>query len=117
MPKQSHDLDRLRDILDAIHNIQWTNEGQTWETFKDHLQNQQTILHDLLHISDDLKQISSDFKSRYPQIPWSELASIDDQITNPNRQLNLENAWRFSQNTLLSAELSIESVLSQNSSR
>ncbi len=116
MPKQSPDLDRLRDILEAVHNIQWTNEGQTWDTFKDNLQNQQTIFHNLLHITDDLKQISSEFKSRYPQIPWSELASIEDQITNPNRQINLENAWRFSQNSMLSAELGIEAVLSQNSS-
>jgi uncharacterized protein with HEPN domain len=115
MADNSEDFVRLRDILESIHNIQWANEGQTWDTFKNDLQNQQTVFHNLLHITDDLKQVSADFKSRFPQIHWSELAAIDDQLLNPDRQTNLENAWRLSQDALLPAEMSIEAVLSQNS--
>ncbi len=116
MFNQSQDFISLRDMLDAIHNIQWANEGQTWDTFKGDLQVQQTVFHNLIHITDDLKKISSEFKSRYPQIHWNELAGIEDQITNPDRQINLENAWKLSQDALLPAEFSIEGVLSQNSS-
>ena len=62
--------ERIRDILDAIAEIQAFTEGMNYESFTADARTIRAVELDFIVIGEAANQLPDDIEARYPEIPW-----------------------------------------------
>jgi len=83
----------LEHILDAISNIEKFIEGIEKEDFFSNIEKQYAVLRGLEIIGEAAKNLSEKLKSRYPQIPWKEIAGMRDKLIHQYFGVDLNLVW------------------------
>jgi uncharacterized protein with HEPN domain len=82
----------LRHIMDAIEKIEaYTSVGKVEFMSTDHWQD--ATIRNLEVIGEAVKRLSSDFKERYPGIPWRSIAGLRDVLIHDYMGVDLETVW------------------------
>ena len=93
------DLVQLRHILDAIEKIEsYASVGK--ETFMTTSHWQDAAIRNLEIIGEAVKRLSDDFKRRYKDIPWRNVAGLRDVLIHDYMGVDLENVWNVIQQNL-----------------
>jgi uncharacterized protein with HEPN domain len=81
------------DILEAIEEIESFTKNVTFEEFTKNKMAIRAVTMDFAIIGEASKNISSETKSIYPQIPWKQMAAIRDKIIHGYAYIKLEILW------------------------
>ena len=64
-------VERIRDILDAISEIQAFTMGMNYDAFKADAKTIRAVELDFIVIGEAANQLPADIEERHPEIPWS----------------------------------------------
>ena len=68
--------DRIRDILDAIAEIQRFTRGVTYEAFRGDDKSIRAVEMNFIIIGEAANQIPEEIEEKYPEIPWRRMAGM-----------------------------------------
>jgi uncharacterized protein with HEPN domain len=87
------DAERAQDILGAIADIQADTAGMDLAAFSDSPQTIRSVLYSIGVIGEAAKNLSDDFKSSRPGVPWRAVAGMRDRIVHEYFRTNVVRIW------------------------
>lgn len=86
-------LDYLNDIVDAMGKVQRFIAGVGYDEFAENEEKIYAVTHAIEIIGEAVKNIPSEVKERYPDIPWKNMAGMRDRIAHGYWGVDLEKVW------------------------
>lgn len=83
----------LKHIRDAAVKIEHYLKGINKEKFLQNSLIQDAVSHEVQIIGEAVRHISSDFRRRYPNIAWRDIASMRSKIVHDYFGINLKIVW------------------------
>ncbi len=83
----------VQDIWDCIEKIHEYAHGLSKNDFYDNSQLQDAVVRRLEIMGEAVKHIPQRFRSKYPNIPWKEIAGIRDILIHEYFGVNLARIW------------------------
>lgn len=96
----------MRDAQEFIHGI-------TFEQFCGDKKTVNAVLRAIEVIGEAAKGIPEDMRSRYPEVPWKEMAAMRDKVIHFYFGVNKEIVWRVVKDRIPSIRPVIEAILKQ----
>ena len=85
--------DRIRDILDAIAEIQEFTRGVNYETFKDDDKSIRAVEMNFIIIGEAANQIPDEIEEKYIAIPWSLMRAMRNRIVHVYFKVDEKLMW------------------------
>lgn len=92
--------DRVRDILDAIAEIQKFTQGMDFESFKDDDKSVRAVEMNFIIIGEAANQIPEEIEERYTTIPWSLMRAMRNRIVHVYFRIDEKLMWDTIRNDL-----------------
>jgi uncharacterized protein with HEPN domain len=108
-PRDWHD--RIRDILDAIAEIQRFTRNMDYETFKKDDKCIRAVEMNFIIIGEAANQIPEDIDENYTTIPWSLMRAVRNRLVHVYFKVDEKLMWDTIQNDLPPLILKLESLL------
>lgn len=108
-PRDWHD--RIRDILDAIAEIQRFTHNMDYETFKKDDKCIRAVEMNFIIIGEAANQIPEDVEEKYTTIPWSLMRAMRNRIVHVYFKVDEKLMWDTVQNDLLPLIPELEKLL------
>jgi uncharacterized protein with HEPN domain len=107
------DRERLRDMLDAIHQIEkYAIEGKNKFTENELIQT--WMIHHLLIIEEAASKMSEETRQSYPDIPWLGTIDVRNIISHEYFRVNLNIIWRIITNDWPSLKRQVQNILEES---
>ncbi len=97
-PRDWHD--RIRDILDAIAEIQKFTKDMNYETFKIDDKSVRAVEMNFIIIGEAANQIPEDIEEKYIRIPWGLMRAMRNRIVHVYFKVDEKLMWDTVQNDL-----------------
>jgi uncharacterized protein with HEPN domain len=101
----------LDDILEATRKVLEYTEGLSDEQFFGDRKTVEAVVWNLQIIGEASKSIPEEIRSRYPDIPWRDMAGLRDVIVHQYFGLKLDVIWKVIKNDLPRVELAVRGIL------
>jgi len=86
------DLERLRDVLEAIDRIQQqTSSGRA--SFDGQPLVQVWVVHHLEIVGEACRGLSAELRGRHPEVPWAAIVGMRNILVHDYFGLNLDEVW------------------------
>ena len=92
--------DRIRDILDAIAEIEKFTRGMDYETFKDDNKSIRAVEMNFIIIGEAANQIPEEIEEKHKTIPWSLMRAMRNRIVHVYFKVDEKLMWDTIQNDL-----------------
>jgi uncharacterized protein with HEPN domain len=92
--------DRVRDILEAIAEIQKFTRGMDYETFKEDDKSIRAVEMNFIIIGEAANQIPEEIEEKYTAIPWSLMRAMRNRIVHVYFKVDEKLMWDTIQNDL-----------------
>jgi uncharacterized protein with HEPN domain len=102
--------DRLQDIADAICEIEKYSAAGRARFDADELV-QTWMVHHLQIIGEAVRSIDPAFRTRYPQVPWREIAGMRNILVHDYGRVNLNVVWEAVEQHVPRLKVEIEAIL------
>jgi uncharacterized protein with HEPN domain len=83
----------LLDIAHAAAQVAKFITGQDKTAFLDDELTQSAVLHQILVLGEAAKRLSPEFRSRYPDVPWSDMAGMRDKLIHAYEAVDYDEVW------------------------
>ncbi len=94
------DKEVILDIVEAVRKVLGYTAGVTFTEFLSNDEKQDAVLRRIMVIGEATKRLSADFRQRYPEIPWRDIAGMRDIIAHEYNRIDVERVWDVVQNDL-----------------
>jgi len=84
----------LEDIMDSIGKIEEFVSGISFEEFMKDEKTKRAVVHSLEIIGEAAKNVSSDIKQSYQEIPWSDMSRARDKVAHFYFGVDYEIVWK-----------------------
>lgn len=84
---------RIRDILDAIAEIQEFTRGMDYETLKDDIKAVRAVEMNFIIIGEAANQIPEDIEEQYARIPWSLMRAMRNRMVHAYFEVDETLMW------------------------
>jgi len=101
----------LADIWESIKMIEGYISNISEKDFYSNCQVQDAVIRRLEIIGEAVKNIDDEFRSRFPQIPWKEVAGMRDIIAHEYFGVKLERIWDVVKRDLPGLKNKIKSII------
>lgn len=91
--KEHDDTVYLRHILDAIARIEEYLHEVSQETFSETPLLQDGVIRQVEVIGEAAKNVSSDLRNKYPNIPWKDIAGMRDKLIHGYFGVDIDAVW------------------------
>ena len=105
------DLPYLKHILDSINDIEESTQGITKKEFNEIKDKKDANIKRIEIIGEAVKNLSSSFRNRHPNIPWKDIAGMRDKLTHHYFGINLNNVWKVIREDIPSLKRDILKIL------
>lgn len=92
--------DRIRDILDAIAEIQKFTQDMDYEAFKADNKSIRAVEMNFIIIGEAANQIPADVEEKYTEIPWALMRAMRNRIVHVYFNVDKKLMWDTVQNDL-----------------
>ena len=92
--------DRIRDILDAIAEIQKFTSGMNYEVFKEDDKSIRAVEMNFIIIGEAANKIPEEIEEKYTMIPWSLMRAMRNRIVHVYFKIDEKLMWDTIQNDL-----------------
>ncbi len=96
----SRDSAALLDIHNAARRILQFAVGLTKSELATNEEKQSAILYQVIVVGEATKRLSNDFRNRYSDIPWRDIAGMRDILAHQYDRVNLDTLWDVIQNDI-----------------
>ncbi len=72
---------------------------------------QDAVMHQIEVIGEASNNVSSEFQSQHPELPWTQMRAIRNKIVHDYREVNLEVVWDTVKNDLPALKTQIQRLL------
>jgi uncharacterized protein with HEPN domain len=107
MPKRDPEL-LIEDMLSAIHKVGIYTTGLTKELFQQDEKTVDAVVRNLEVVGEAARQMPEDFISRFPNVPWRQIAGLRNRIVHDYFGLDLEIIWQVIQHDLPQLEMQLK---------
>ena len=83
----------LLDIAHAATLVAKFLTGKDKTAFLDDELTQSAVLHQILVLGEAAKRLSPEFRSRYPNVPWSDMAGMRDKLIHAYEAVDYDEVW------------------------
>jgi uncharacterized protein with HEPN domain len=90
----------LAHILDAVQQIVCYTAEKDYEQFRASRLVQDAVIRQFEIIGEAAKNVSSDFRNRYTNIPWKDLAGFRDKLIHQYFGVDIATVWRSVQDDM-----------------
>ena len=104
------DQERLRDILDAINQIE-KHSVQGKDRFMEDELIQTWVIHHLMIIGEASRNISQETREKYADIPWVGTIDVRNIITHEYVRIDINIIWMIIEDNLPDFKKKIETIL------
>jgi len=87
------DIVFIEHILECIANIELFLSGVSKEEFFDNKEKQSAVVHQIEVIGEAAKNLTKEFRDKYPQVEWKEAIGTRDKIIHHYFGVDLETVW------------------------
>ena len=87
------ETDFLRDILEATARILTYTAKMNYEQFWDDTKTQDAVVRNLEIIGEATKNLSTQLRATYPNVPWNGMAGIRDRLIHGYFGVNYDIVW------------------------
>ena len=111
-------LDYLQDIEEALEKIEEFTRGLDFEGFSRDDKTTYAVIRALEIIGEAAKKIPNSIRSRYPKVPWQDMAGMRDKLIHGYFGVDFEVIWKTLQTdlpplkTVITAAIQKESEIS-----
>lgn len=102
---------RLHHILEEAVEIDAATKDITFETFRDTWMIRRSVEHGLLIISEAVKALPTEIKSRNPDIAWGKIESLGNYLRHEYRDIDPETLWRIVRRQLVELVVAVRAIL------
>jgi uncharacterized protein with HEPN domain len=92
--------ERIRDILDAIAEIQKFTNGMDFDTFCEDARSVRAVEMNFIIIGESANQIPTEVDEKHPEIPWNLMRAMRNRIVHVYFQIDEKLLWDTVQNDL-----------------
>ena len=103
----------LEDILESIEKIEEYTANVDEEEFCENTFVQDAVLRRLEIIGEAVKNIPDDFRAKYPEIPWRQIAGMRDVLIHAYFGVNLRRVWKVVKEDIPELKLEIMRILEE----
>ena len=109
------DRDRatLLDLRLASRRILEFTEDQDFESFSDDLKTQSAVILQILILGEAAKRLSTSFRDRHPEIPWSEIMRMRDKLIHHYEGMDPGEVWQAAREDIPALLASLERILAE----
>ena len=101
----------LRHILEAIASIEEYTKDLDWDGFRSSKLVQDAVIRNLEIVGEATKKLPDEFRLRYPQIPWKQIAGMRDVLIHDYFGVDVERVWGVVNNRLKGLKKELSAVL------
>ncbi len=83
----------LRHMLDAIELIENYLKDKSYKEFQSNRMLQDAVIREIEIIGEATKNLSADFRSKYSEIPWRQIAGMRDKLIHGYFGVDLAAVW------------------------
>ena len=105
------DVEYLADAKEAVLRINAYTQDLTFEQFLEDKKTQDAVVRNLEIIGEAVKNISEESKTRFPQIPWKDLAGVRDKLIHHYFGVNFDIVWNIVKQELPDVLSQLEIIL------
>ncbi len=92
--------ERIRDILEAIAEIQKFTHGMDFETFRHDDKTIRSVEMNFIIIGEAANQVPGEIEEEYPEVPWSLMRAMRNRIVHVYFRIDEHLMWDTIQNDL-----------------
>lgn len=107
------DQNLINDIQEAIYRISKYTMNITYPTFLQDTKTQDAVIRNLEIIGEATKNLSSELRNYYSNVPWQSMAGLRDRLIHEYFGINIDIVWQIVAEELPQLSLQLEKILNE----
>jgi len=107
----------LKHILDAINLIEDYLKDKEFQEFRNNHMLQDAVIREIEIIGEAAKNLSVDFKNKYSDIPWRQIAGMRDKLMHGYFGVDLDAVWDTATIDVPSLKERLEEILKKEENK
>ncbi len=106
-------IERLKDILEAVDEIQSFMQGIDLDAFRGDPRTIRAVELDFIIIGEAANQITEEIQERYPKVPWHTMRAMRNRLVHVYFSIDPRLLWDTVQNDLPPLKQSLNKILDE----